>query len=283
MLRLAGIDIDAISLGGLRTCIQLPGMDLAFDMGCCPMSAVSRRTVLFTHAHMDHMGAVNMHSATRALMGMKRPTYVLPPGVEAPFRAMMDAWGQLDGTPMRYTAKVVAPGESLSLKGGIVARPFRTVHRVVSQGYILSEQRRKLRPEWVGRPGPEIAAARARGEDVIDEVEKDVVAFTGDTRIDALDTHPEVYRTQVLIMEVTFHDEQVSVRRCRSMGHIHLDEVIERADRFENEAILFTHRSARYSESQARRILDARLPPSLRSRVTLLPDPPRSSASAPRP
>lgn len=278
MLRLAGIDIDAISLGGLRTCIQLPGMDLAFDMGCCPESAVSRRTVLFTHAHMDHMGAVNMHCATRALMGMKTPTYVLPPGTEAPFRAMMDAWGKLDGTAMKYNAKVLAPGEELPLKRGIIARPFRTVHRVVSQGYILYQRKRKLRPEWIGRPGPEIAAARARGEDVVDEVEEPSVAFTGDTRIDALDAHPEAYRTRVLIMEVTFHDEQVSVRRCRAMGHIHLDEVIERADRFENQAILFTHRSARYGESQARKILDARLPPQLRARVTLLPDPPRLSA-----
>ena len=64
----------------------------------------------------------------------------------------------------------------------------------------------------------------------------------------------------------------VSVEKARSKGHIHLDEVIARAELFENEAILFTHFSARYSADDIRRILETRLPASLRDRVTpLLP------------
>ena len=55
MPQLAGINVDAISLGGLRTCIQLPAFDSALDMGCCPDSAVHRKQVLFTHAHMDQV------------------------------------------------------------------------------------------------------------------------------------------------------------------------------------------------------------------------------------
>lgn len=274
MPQLAGINIDAISLGGLRTCIQLPAFDTAFDMGCCPDSAVHRTQVLFTHAHMDHMGAVNLHCATRRLLGLKPPTYVLPPTVQAPFTDMMDAWGRLDGTPMAYQAVTLAPGDEFRLKRDVVARPFRTIHRVVSQGYILYREKRTLRPEWVGRPGKEIAAARARGDDVLYETTTPEVAFTGDTRIDALDNHPVAYQARLLIMEVTFYDAKVSVKRCRAMGHIHLDEVLERADRFDNEAILLTHRSARYGESQARQILDDRMPPALRERVTLLPDAP---------
>ena len=51
------------------------------------------------------------------------------------------------------------------------------------------------------------------------------------------------------------------------------DEVIDRADAFENEAILFTHTSARYGHAEALDILRRRLPPSLAGRVTLLPPP----------
>jgi len=283
MLRLAGIDVNAISLGGLRTCIQLPAMDLAFDMGCCPDSAVHRSKVLFTHAHMDHMGAVNMHCATRALMKLPPPDYVLPPGVQPAFAALMAAWSQLDGNEMRHNAHTVAPGETYRVRRDVVARPFRTVHRVVSQGYVLYREKRKLRPAWRGRPGPEIAAARARGEDVIEKVEEPEVAFTGDTRIEALDDNPVTYRTKLLIMEVTFHDEQVPVRKSRAMGHIHLDEVVARAERFDNEALLFTHRSARYGVRQVQEILQKRLPSSLYDRVTLLPDPPASSGPSSRP
>ena len=54
--------------------------------------------------------------------------------------------------------------------------------------------------------------------------------------------------------------------------HLVHDEVIERADVFENEAILFTHFSARYGRDEVLSLLDARLPEGLRDRVTpLLP------------
>jgi hypothetical protein len=42
MLTLAGIDVDGISIGGLETCIDLPGLKVAFDMGRAPDFAVAR-------------------------------------------------------------------------------------------------------------------------------------------------------------------------------------------------------------------------------------------------
>jgi ribonuclease Z len=64
----------------------------------------------------------------------------------------------------------------------------------------------------------------------------------------------------------------VSVEKARSKGHVHLDEIAERADLFENEALLFTHFSSRYQPYQIERALDRRLPPHLRERVhALLP------------
>src|SRR5688572_33484511 len=79
MPRLAGHRIEGLSVGGLETCIDCPELKLAFDIGRCPDDAVHRPTVLFTHAHMDHMGGVAWHAATRALRGLAPPTYVVPP------------------------------------------------------------------------------------------------------------------------------------------------------------------------------------------------------------
>ena len=73
-----------------------------------------------------------------------------------------------------------------------------------------------------------------------------------------------------MIMEVSFIDDRVSVESARKNGHIHLDEVIARADLFQNKAILFTHLSARYREQEAVQALEARLPDTLKERVTLL-------------
>ena len=49
-----------------------------------------------------------------------------------------------------------------------------------------------------------------------------------------------------------------------------LDEVVERAALFENEAVLMTHFSARYKAREVVAALDARLPSGLRERVTPL-------------
>jgi ribonuclease Z len=65
-------------------------------------------------------------------------------------------------------------------------------------------------------------------------------------------------------------DDEVSVKSCRSKGHIHLYEVAERAELFKNDAILLTHFSARYHANDILRALDKHLPPDLRERVTPL-------------
>jgi ribonuclease Z len=145
---------------------------------------------------------------------------------------------------------------------------------VPCQGYALTQRRKKLRPELAGLPGAEIHRRRLAGEEVTEELETVEVAFTGDSLIEVVDREPLVRTAKLLIIEVTFLDERVSVESARSKGHIHLDEIVARADLFENEALLFTHFSARYDAADIARILDARLPPGLRERVTpLAPSP----------
>jgi len=72
------------------------------------------------------------------------------------------------------------------------------------------------------------------------------------------------------VLECTFLDDKVTAESARDKGHVHLDEIIERAELFENEAILLTHFSARYRAQDVRRILANKLPPGLVERVTPL-------------
>jgi ribonuclease Z len=50
---------------------------------------------------------------------------------------------------------------------------------------------------------------------------------------------------------------------------MHLDDFIERADRFRNELIICAHFSTRYHPDEVRRVVDAKLPPPLRERIKL--------------
>ena len=272
-LTLAGLDVRATSVAGLETCIELPGLKLAFDIGRGPRSAVRNPVVLFTHAHIDHMGGIAHHVATRSLMKMKPPMYVMPKAVVGAVENLLDAFRALDGSELPATLVGLSPGESVSVGKRRIARPLRAFHPVHCQGYAIMELRKRLRPDLAREGKQAIAAARERGEEVSSTWEHPLVVFSGDTKIEFIEHNECARKADLLIMEVTFVDDRVSVESARANGHIHIDEVIERADMFENKAILFTHLSARYRQDEAQAAINAKLPPSLRERVTLLPRP----------
>ena len=136
-------------------------------------------------------------------------------------------------------------------------------------GYCITSTRRRLKAELQGASRHRIKAARAAGEDIHDIEEIRELAFCGDTNVTVVDKEPPVTTARRLILEVTFLDDRVSVERARRTGHVHFDEFLERADRFENEAILLTHASRRYSNETLEGALE-RLPERLRGKVSIL-------------
>ncbi len=271
MARLAGIEVSGISIAGLETCIDLPEWKLCFDLGRAQYFALARPLVLFTHPHMDHLGAVAWHCATRALRGMRPPTYVVGPEHAPALERLFAVWRELDRSQMPHTLVELGPGGEFDLGHQRFVRPFRSSHRVPCQGYVVSERRQKLRPEHRGLPGPEIARRRAAGEqDLFELQETALLGFTGDSLIDVLEREEVLRRVRLLVMECSFVDERVSVAETRAMGHVHLDEIVERAELFGNEAVLLTHFSERYTSAEIVAALDAKLPPALRAKVTPL-------------
>lgn len=273
MLKLAGIQINGVSVAGLETCLELPAYRLAFDIGRGPRSAVSMSTVAFTHSHVDHMGGLAHHVATRAMLGLSPPTYLVPEPLVQGFEALLDAIRMLDGSELPCRVVRARPGEDVDIGKGRFLRPFSVDHTMPALGYGLWQRKQKLRPSLQGASRDVIAAARSAGEEISVPCSEPLVAFTGDTRFAVFEREPVLQQAKLLMMEVTFLDERVSVERANSTGHIHLDEVLQRSDLLCNEAILFTHLSARYRYPEALEILKRRLPPELAERVTLLPRP----------
>ncbi len=269
-LELNGLELRALSVGGLETCHWLPRWRVAFDIGRCPLPVVDCRTVLFTHAHMDHLGGIAYHTATRALRKQPPPRYVVPPHCVADLGRLFEAWRALDRSDMEHTLVPLGPGQEYALANGMLARPFRSPHSAPCQGYGLWSRKEKLKPEFLGRAGRELAELRRRGVELSDTVETPEFVFTGDTLIEVVEQEAVVRTARVLVLECTFVDERVSVAEARSKGHVHLDEIAARAELFRNEAILLTHFSARYRAHEIHAALDAKLPPGLRARVTPL-------------
>ncbi len=268
---LAGLEISGSAVSGIGTYLTVPEYRLGLDLGLTREETLPMSTVLITHSHIDHLGAICWHADARGLLGMKRPRYVVPPSVAAPLDALFAAWDTLQsGNRFPHEIVPLGPGEELTLPRGLKVRPFETYHRGVSQGYALWRTVRKLRPEFVGLPGEQIRQLRAaEGVQVTEQREVLELCYTGDTTADVLQ-HEEVRTARRLIMEATFLDDKVTVEHARKLGHLHLDELAARADELENEAILLMHFSARYGDKAITRALDRALPQELRDRVMAL-------------
>jgi ribonuclease Z len=259
--------LEGVSVAGIETCIEAPELRLVLDMGRCTRAAVQQPVVLVSHGHLDHIGAITQHAARRAMMSMSEGTYLVPAGVARHVEELFNAAGQLDGQAIPRRVVPLLPGESFQLSARRSVRPFQTFHRVPSQGYTVWEQRHRLHAELRGLPGPRLAELRKSGTAIDEAYEVPLLSFTGDTRSDVLESTPELQRTETLVIEATFLDELVDVPSARSMGHIHLSELLERAALLPRTDVVLSHFSARYRDEDVRRIVAARLPEELRTFV----------------
>ena len=269
-IELAGHRIEALSVGGIETCFQIPAFDCCLDIGRCPPGAVSRRRLFLTHAHMDHAAGLPYFVSMRAMHHLPPPVVYCPSGVRAKLQTILDTWSDLDSEASRCQLLGLEPGAHIPLGGNREARTFRSSHRVETLGYCLYSLRRKLKPALHGLDGPALAAKARAGESIhfIEPVPE--ICFPGDTGIKVVDREAMVRTARLLLLECTFVGERPGRRWARSGGHIHLDDIAERAELFENEAILLTHFSRRYRPEEIRDAINARIPPRLRSRVHLL-------------
>ena len=256
--------LEGLSIAGIETCIEVPELKLVLDMGRCTRTAVQYPVVLVSHGHLDHIGAIAQHAARRAMLGMSEGTYLVPSAVAARVEQLFNAAGELDGQSIARRVVPLAPGEDFPLGKQRWVRPFQTFHRVPSQGYTVWERRHRLRSEFKGRPGNELAELRKSGVSIEEVQEVPLLSFTGDTKSEVLEHTPELMRTETLLMEATFLDDLVDVAGARSTGHTHLTEVIERAALLPRSEVVLSHFSARYRAEDVRRILAARLPEELR-------------------
>jgi ribonuclease Z len=269
-LRLAGLEIKALSVGGIETSYQIPAFDACLDIGRCPPSAIRMSTLLLTHGHIDHAAGLPYYISMRGMMRHSPPRIYCPAPAYEPIAKILSAWTELQADTDRCKLIAVEPGAVIPLKGDKVARAFSSPHRIDCIGYTLYSHVRKLKSELVGLSQEQIADRARAGENVQTVEERAEICFPGDTRIDVIEREPSTTIARVLILECTFVGPSVEVKKARRGGHVHLDEIAERASLFKNEVLLLTHFSRRHSTEEIEREVKAKFPEDLRSRVRLL-------------
>jgi ribonuclease Z len=183
---------------------------------------------------------------------------------------MLRAASRMQRYPLDVALAPMRPGDTLHIANNLWVRAFRTHHPVPSLGYQFFRRVDKLKPEFRGLVGAEIARRKQAGEELFVTQDRLELAYATDTLIRVLDTNPSMLESRVLVLECTFYDERKSLADSRAGCHIHLDELVEVVDRFQNEHIVLMHTSQIYAPQEAREILQRRCPPHFTRRVQQL-------------
>jgi len=262
-----GLTIEGYSRAAVQTYWRVPEMKLGFDLGGQPWSFMATPSWFLSHTHLDHVAALPVYVARRRMMKMEPPTIYVPAGSVEAIEQLLRAFQKLDRGAMPVRLVGVEPGQEVELSRELVVTVFPTRHTLPSLGFLVWERRRKLRPEYHDLSGDQIRDLRLSGVEVSAEIRIPKVAYLGDTAPQGMDACPDVYRAEVLIMEMTFVAPGERPDRIHKYGHTHLDDFLARADRFENELIVASHFSTRLHPDQIQRIVEKRLPERLRSRL----------------
>ncbi len=268
-LKHGDLTIEGYSRAAVQSYWRIPELKLGFDLGAHPWDFMGTPTWLISHTHLDHIAALPLYVARRRLMKMVPPKIYLPAGAVKPVRAMLDSFERLDRGRLPCELIAVEAGNEYELSRELVIKVLKTRHTLPSAGYVIYERRKKLKPEYSELSGEEIRDLRQSGVEIVSELRFPLVGYTGDTSPEGLDNNPEFYDCKILITELTFVAPDHRRHLIHKNGHMHLDDYVQRVDKFNNELIVAGHLSTRYNRASVIKMVQNKLPGLLGGRLHL--------------
>jgi len=253
------VHVEAIGRGGIETCYILPHYQVAFDVARSPDNLIDIPRVFLTHGHLDHSAGLPYYISQRSLRHLPPPEIYCPTEIVEPLGEILRLWQKIEGFAYAIKLTGLNPGDAVEIRRDMKVVALKSLHRVPCRGYAVMRRTRKLREEFIDRPGREIQHLKNSGADIFIEKDMPVFAFSGDTTIEFLQENVAAREAQVLFIECTYIDDKRPVARAREWGHIHLDEIIEQRALFQNEKIVLTHFSKRYTKRFIHQVLEKKI------------------------
>ena len=247
--------VQGISVAGEVTSIQVPELDVCFDMGSCPRAMLASKFVAVSHGHMDHVGGLAYYASQRRFQGMGTGTIVCDARIEGDIRAMMEGFHRLERQQTPYELVALEHEQEIEVKNTVFLRGFHTEHTAPSIGYVLYERRSKLKDEFAGLPQEKLRELKERGTEITRQLEIPLVAYIGDTLPGPWLVREDVLRAKVVISECTFFEPEHKSRAKIGM-HLHIDDIFEWLRVLRCEHLVLNHISRRTNIGYARQRLE---------------------------
>ncbi|MCC6493143.1 MAG: metal-dependent hydrolase [Pirellulales bacterium] len=268
-LQHGNLTIEGYSRAAVQSYWRFPELGLGFDLGGQPWGFMGTGNWFVTHGHLDHVAALPVYVARRRMMKMEPPIIYAPAETIEPIHHLLRSFIRLDRGRMPCELRGLEPGDEVELSRELVVTASAMKHTVPSLGYVVWDRRHKLKAEYRDLAGDQIRDLRLAGTQVTAEVRVPLVAYAGDTAPAGLDGCPAMYEAKVLIAEMTFVSPEHRKEKIHKFGHMHLDDFVQRRERFQNELVIAAHLSTRSGGPVVERIVRKALPDMLGGRLML--------------
>lgn len=267
-LQIGDLRLEGASRAGTETWLRVHPPGLAFEAGRGALPLAGARDIFLSHGHLDHSLGVPFILSQRSLHQHSGTRVFCPAAIAGDVAAFVAAAERMEGAEYDWELVGLAPGQRVDVGKAMIVEAFAGDHVVPSLGYHLFRQRKRLRADLAGAPREELLARREAGEEITDTVEHLALTYLGDTGPGIFAAEPRLFTARVLVAECTFVGDELRDKGAL-YKHLHVADLADQTERFENEAIVLVHLSRRHRRSDLVADVALRMP-ALADRVHVL-------------
>ncbi len=263
--------VQGFSIAGEWTAIQVPELDICFDIGTCPRAALSSKYIALSHGHMDHVGGLPYYFSQRTFQGMGAGTVICHPQLAVAIERMMQSWIDVEQQQTPHAVIPLEPESEIEIKNNTFLRGLPMDHTESALGYSVIERRTKLKSEYLNLPQEKLLELKRQGAEITRELRIPLVTYTGDTFAGPHLIRRELLEAKIVILECTFFEPDHK-SRAKVGKHLHVDDVAELLPKLAADLVVLVHLSRRTNLAYARKRLGEVVGAEQAERVVFLMD-----------